>query len=168
MGLGSKMSAEMGLLAFTALLGCFEASTSVRAPPIRLAIMRAPGPAQPSPHAGPALLSPHIRPFGLCIAASAIAQRRGATLGLLAAHAAVLVASVQDFVPLRPWPLTCASLPVVVARGRCGRRGWLRGGSKRTEAGRAVVHRHSVANRGAGKRLWRRCGHSHSVRALSL
>ena len=42
MGLGSKMSAEMGLLALTALLGCFEASTSVRAPPTRPAIMRAP------------------------------------------------------------------------------------------------------------------------------
>ena len=51
MGLVRKMSAEMGLLAFTALIGCFEASTSVRAPPTRLAIMRAPGPAPLSPHA---------------------------------------------------------------------------------------------------------------------
>ena len=45
MGLDSKMSAEMGLRAFTALLRCFEESTSVSVPPTRLAIMRAPGPA---------------------------------------------------------------------------------------------------------------------------
>ena len=143
MGLGSKMSAEMGLLSFTALLRCFEASTSVRAPPTRLAIMRAPGPAPLSPHA---LLSLHARMFGLRNAASAVAQRRGATLGPHAVYAAVLVASAQEFPALASPTSRMSGWRQALREGRSRRRWRLRGGDERAGTGPAVAHDHAAAS----------------------
>ena len=90
MGLGSKMSAEMGLLAFMALLGCFEAPTFVRALPTRSAIMRAPGPAPLSPHA-------------VCAAASVDRLQAAGRAAVLLLPASSLFASVDVLylLPLR-------------------------------------------------------------------
>ena len=90
MGLDSKMSAEMGLLAFTPLLRCFEESTSVSVPPTRLAIMRAPGPAPLSPHA-------------VCAAASVDRLQAAGRAAVLLLPASSLFASVDVLylLPLR-------------------------------------------------------------------
>ena len=147
MGLGSKMSAEMGLLAFMALLGCFEAPTFVRALPTRSAIMRAPGPAPLSPHA-------------VCAAASVDRLQAAGRAAVLLLPASSLFASVDVLylLPLRDkvrsrslepasvrTPLTSVDRGERALPGRCRR---LRGGCKRTGAGRAVAHSHSAANRG--------------------
>ena len=66
------------------------------------------------PHTHTRASRTHARPFGLRIAAAAVAQQLGAMLGLPTAHAALLVALRRNLVPSRG--RLCARRPGVVAR----------------------------------------------------
>ena len=68
-----------------------------------------------------------------------VAQRRGATLGPSASHAALLVTHAQECVP--PTGLSGSACWWVGVRGRSRRRGRLRGGSGRAGTGATVVSR---------------------------